>query len=217
MALYLDVPFAEKDEAKALGAWWDADKKKWYVRDKRDYHKFQKWILSADEDECTIICDHFYLVEGLHTCFKCKKQTRVIGFGIENSIGLYDQDAYDSAEPEYLQGEIHISASLEPLPDNLLAFLKNEYNYYYGFSKFTNSNYFGNHCNHCGVLQGNFFLFSEVDSPFFIDGADTAEGLKLYKIALPHDIKAFTEIGYGSGDHLIKEHAQIVDFEVNLP
>jgi hypothetical protein len=41
MALYLNVPFAEKDEAKALGAWWDAGKKKWYVRDKQNYRKFQ--------------------------------------------------------------------------------------------------------------------------------------------------------------------------------
>ena len=29
--IYLDVPFAKKDEAKKLGCRWDADKKKWYV------------------------------------------------------------------------------------------------------------------------------------------------------------------------------------------
>jgi ribonuclease HI len=32
-AVYLNVPFAKKDEAKALGARWDADKRKWYVRE----------------------------------------------------------------------------------------------------------------------------------------------------------------------------------------
>ena len=28
---YLNCPYSEKDEAKALGAWWDTTKKKWYV------------------------------------------------------------------------------------------------------------------------------------------------------------------------------------------
>lgn len=32
--VYLRVPFAEKDSAKALGAWWDKERKLWYVPDK---------------------------------------------------------------------------------------------------------------------------------------------------------------------------------------
>lgn len=29
--VYLNVSYADKDDAKYLGAWWDADKKKWYA------------------------------------------------------------------------------------------------------------------------------------------------------------------------------------------
>ena len=29
--LWLDVPFSEKDQAKALGAWYDAAAKRWYA------------------------------------------------------------------------------------------------------------------------------------------------------------------------------------------
>ena len=29
--IYLNVSYADKDDAKLLGAWWDADKKKWYA------------------------------------------------------------------------------------------------------------------------------------------------------------------------------------------
>lgn len=29
--VYLNVSYADKDNAKSLGAWWDADKKKWYA------------------------------------------------------------------------------------------------------------------------------------------------------------------------------------------
>lgn len=39
---YLQVPFAEKDEAKALGARWDPTKKRWYVQDK-DLAPFARW------------------------------------------------------------------------------------------------------------------------------------------------------------------------------
>lgn len=40
---YLNVPFAQKDEAKALGAKWDAIKKKWYVPLGKDSALFAQW------------------------------------------------------------------------------------------------------------------------------------------------------------------------------
>ena len=44
MALILKVSYGEKDEAKALGAKWNTQLKKWYVEKQKDYHKFIKWI-----------------------------------------------------------------------------------------------------------------------------------------------------------------------------
>jgi len=41
--LFLNVPFSQKDEAKALGARWNADKKKWYVPDGLDATPFSRW------------------------------------------------------------------------------------------------------------------------------------------------------------------------------
>jgi hypothetical protein len=41
--IYLDVPFAQKDEAKALGARWDAVKKKWYATANKDITLFARW------------------------------------------------------------------------------------------------------------------------------------------------------------------------------
>ncbi len=41
--IYLNVPFAQKDEAKALGAKWDAKQKKWYVLDDKDLNLFSQW------------------------------------------------------------------------------------------------------------------------------------------------------------------------------
>lgn len=44
MTTYLDVPFKEKDEAKALGARWDAHERKWYVPEGKDVALFSAWL-----------------------------------------------------------------------------------------------------------------------------------------------------------------------------
>ncbi|MCK9395184.1 MAG: DUF5710 domain-containing protein [Methylobacter sp.] len=41
--IYLNVPFAQKDEAKALGARWDAVQKKWFVPSDKDVALFARW------------------------------------------------------------------------------------------------------------------------------------------------------------------------------
>ena len=40
---YLNVTFAQKDEAKALGARWDAANKKWFVPADKDIALFARW------------------------------------------------------------------------------------------------------------------------------------------------------------------------------
>lgn len=43
MRMNLKVPFAEKDEAKKLGARWDPARKLWYVDGKDDLAAFARW------------------------------------------------------------------------------------------------------------------------------------------------------------------------------
>lgn len=42
--ILLKVPYAEKDEAKALGARWNPTRKCWYVPDGKDTAPFARWI-----------------------------------------------------------------------------------------------------------------------------------------------------------------------------
>jgi len=46
---YLNVPFREKDEAKALGARWDRDEQSWYVPRGVDPQPFAKWQKGASD------------------------------------------------------------------------------------------------------------------------------------------------------------------------
>ena len=42
--IYLNCPFAEKDECKSLGGKWDNDQRKWYISENINKEKFQKWL-----------------------------------------------------------------------------------------------------------------------------------------------------------------------------
>ncbi|SHL38183.1 hypothetical protein SAMN02745136_04763 [Anaerocolumna jejuensis DSM 15929] len=213
--IYLDVPFQEKDEAKQLGAWWDAERKKWYVRNQKDYPKFLKWILK-DEEEVYILCDHFYIVVGTRKCYKCGKDTEVVAFGVEKYCTLIDETVFANVDQnfEWSDNEIHIASMISPISEEILSFLCDKYGFHMGYSHAVQDSYMANHCSHCKALQGQFFLYEEVDSPFFIDSREKAQALKLYKVKLEHDIVTEADIGWSSADSLIKKFAQIQDFQM---
>jgi Domain of unknown function (DUF5710) len=48
--IFLKVPYAEKDEAKALGARWNPTRKCWYVPDAKDKEPFARWIAGDAAD-----------------------------------------------------------------------------------------------------------------------------------------------------------------------
>ena len=45
---YLNVSYAQKDAAKALGARWDAANKKWFVPAGKDIALFAQWLMDAE-------------------------------------------------------------------------------------------------------------------------------------------------------------------------
>lgn len=82
MRLFLDVPYAEKDEAKKLGAKWNPKVKKWYTDSPREeYVKFSKWFLK-DTDDVFIATENIFLVEGQQKCWKCKNITKSYWIGL---------------------------------------------------------------------------------------------------------------------------------------
>lgn len=44
---FLNVPYAEKDEARALGARWNPTRKKWYVPDGVALAPFERWLVES--------------------------------------------------------------------------------------------------------------------------------------------------------------------------
>lgn len=44
MRINLQCPYSDKDQAKALGARWDAGKKVWYIVDPDELKPFERWL-----------------------------------------------------------------------------------------------------------------------------------------------------------------------------
>lgn len=209
--LLLNVPYAEKDQAKALGARWKPEYKKWSVFFGKDYHKFDKWI--PFDQGSYIICDYVYLIVGKHECFKCHKSTRVVGLGIEKYMTMF-KDENGTRMYRYHKDDIHLAPIVDGLPKNICDFLASYFGVKYGYSNVVKQSYIANHCQNCGVLQGNFYLFDEVDSPFFITDEEDVRKLDIYKVKLPYDIICNADICFSSSDDLISSYGKIQELDI---
>ena len=215
----MNVPYEEKDTVKSMGAKWNPSLKKWYYEGPViDYIRFAKWI--TEERELTFIaCNDIFILEGMRTCFKCEKPTRVIGLGINEHVMLFQRDdgSYEIDVIENYEGwePLHVGwvEDEEDIPPALLRYLLKNYNVRKGFSK-TAGECFANHCDSCGVIQGNYHLFEE-DSPLMVLIPDCPEvkkrisELKIYCIGIDDDIVLDWNIGYGDNDGLYFKYGTI--------
>lgn len=211
MRIYLDVPYDDKEEAKSLGAKWNPRVKKWYAETRpEEYVKFSKWILK-DTDDAIIATEYLHIIEGRQNCWRCGKETRVIGLGIGEYIHIYDDG--DGPEYEIVEDcidpgeEIHLAwvDSEDDIPPKLLRYMKANYSVKTGYSK-TAGKCFANHCDHCGALQGNWYLFDEPDSPLSscVDGNELIQRmskLKIIGIPIEDDLNLNWMTGFCCNDY----------------
>lgn len=214
MSLLLNVPFSEKNKAKSLGAKWDPQLKKWYIENQKEYHKLRRWF--KNENTNLIVSDNLYIIVGNQTCFKCKKNTKVISLAASNYVTVYIEDDVEDETSELFNGEINFITDIDDFPSGLKKYLNETFKYYKGYSKTINGYYFGNHCNNCGTLQGDFFLYDEPDSPFWLDSNEKIKDLLIYKIKLENDLELNCSVGWGSSDSLIPKLATFKELELKL-
>ena len=86
MPLKIDVPFKDKDEAKAKGAFWDAELKTWYVPKHKEYNDFLPWINSVNFS--VIAQAPFFIAVNQRTCWKCSELTTVVSLASDNFFEL---------------------------------------------------------------------------------------------------------------------------------
>ncbi len=219
MRLYLNVPYREKDEVKVLGAKWNQKVKRWYIDAKWErYADFSKWIL-GDSEEAVIATGYIYIIEGVRKCWKCGHLTKVIGLGIAEAVFITLQE--DDFQNEYIETYIDPGNELrvgwvdtpDEIPPKLLRYIMENYSVWTGYSKMTGA-CFANHCDYCGAIQGNWYLFDEPDSPFSSCVADDEQliekmsKLKIKGIPIEDDLQLKWGIAFCSNDYVYFDYAQ---------
>lgn len=196
----LDVPFAEKDEAKALGARWDPACKTWYVPAGLNPDAFERW-LPADEGQIELV-PPVYAVESKTACWRCDKVTRVVTVAAESFIGRGE-----SKEP--VEPDLYLFSGIESLPQELLGALRRvNPGYRKRFSKTAGMSYYMNHCS-CGAQLGDFYMHSEPGGAFFPATPQAARAIRLHRLKLQGPL-AITGAPSMVHPNLVLEHAERV-------
>lgn len=207
----LDVPFAEKDEAKALGARWDPQAKTWYVPEGKETAPFERWLAQqadadlANEPELKIRSPWYFLVESTSECWKCGSPTQVHAFMLPEDHEQFeyadeDDEAFSLASPcgyWMRQGEVGTVSNVYGLSPKVVAQLRSHTTRYRpAYSQQAGATYYMNHCEHCGAKLGDFYMHSEPGGAFFPMSAADASKMILRKVDAPFEANG--SVGYAS-------------------
>lgn len=159
----LDVPFADKDRVKALGARWDHRLRRWYVPAGIDTAPFAAWRPRSlpELPGGPTVCAKVILMP--ETCYRCEAPTTsVAGLLVDPSVGG-DADGFISF------GEV-AGYLVQLLPRDLLGSMG------VGEIRWRRSSvrpegYLANGCRSCGTIMGDFYL-EEALCEYLAEGGD---------------------------------------------
>ena len=154
MKILLNVPYPEKDTAKARGAKWDPTVKSWYISAARDIPNLLRWL-----PEHNIVCENLYLLKMQQRCWRCGGNTEVILLATDKSYSSEDNYQADS--------NIQILTYVKTMPDPLKEYLQHSWRYFPSFSKAIRETCFVNHCTECGSIQGDNYLHEVPERAFY--------------------------------------------------
>lgn len=183
----LNVPYADRDQAKALGARWEPSRRCWYVPDGLDLQPFRRWIPEQGSSfpGSNLRSAETYVVTAPRRCWSCEQTTTVAGFlmapGFED-FSVWEGDL--DGQGRWGGGEgwcfaFHIDALPSPIAAQAIMRAPR---YRRAFSQATRSSYWANHCSECGALQGDSHLFEDLGGPFLPRDAHDLAVLKAFRV-----------------------------------
>lgn len=191
----LAVPFAEKDAAKRLGARWDGERKVWFVPEGVDVGAFGRWLPS--EPDIGVRSGSYFIAQVTTSCWKCREQTSVFGFILPAEHETLEIDEEDDVRNAWYRHDeptiVHYVTDLLPTVAARIKTLSR--NYRVDFSKTTQSAYWMNHCERCGMKQGDFEMYCEPQGEFFPMDEQAASMIVLREFAEPFGCNGSTAYG----------------------
>lgn len=193
----LEVPYQEKELAKALGARWDARRKVWYVIERDDLTPFAKWLPQPPRIDHR--SDSYFLLESRRDCWKCERETRVFGFAIPRGHEQLEESSPDLEFPSDAEYEAWLAGPgamqwvaqeaaavlsyVTHISESALSRMRSlTMRYRRDHSGVTGTWYFMNHCEHCDAKLGDFETIEEFDAPLRPIGTASASKLLRYPV-----------------------------------
>jgi hypothetical protein len=194
-SIYLNVPFAEKEEAKRLGARWDETKRQWYVPsilcgNDASISDFRRWFPSvrppvrlapddttedeeiiggSTEDDRITLWAPLFLARNTQRCWQCGDFTQVFSLGA--SVVDYDDD-----ELRRRMTGLQLVTYLGQLPELLKPFFERACPSYKMVPlNSARAREYVNHCERCQSRIGDGFIHSRSGGGFFPYRAESVE------------------------------------------
>lgn len=194
----INVPFSQKDHAKALGARWDPVATTWYVPAGKDSAPFAQWIDCGGEqeqEEPNVKADYFFVAKTQASCWRCKEYVDVYALFLPDGyLGSAYEDEDDLSNNNKLWAEgmgVGALSFVSSVSDEVLAALATHApGYTRDYSKTTKTYYLMNHCPHCKSSQGDFFLHDGLGSPFFPITDEACKRVEMTPINLRFEAQA---------------------------
>lgn len=199
--LNLSVPYSEKDEAKRLGARWDASLRLWFVPEGVEQKPFQQW--KETEPVVNIRAARYFIASTARRCWKCGELTTSYTFGFPGEYEVLEVIIDDDAPGECLEWVrcdratafcSYVTYLHQKIADRIQAFQRT---YYRDFSQTTRGTYWMNHCTSCGMKQGDFQLHEEPGGGFFPTDAAQADRITIHAVQEPFECNG--NMGFVSG------------------
>lgn len=192
----LNVPYAEKDEAKALGARWDPQKKTWYIPEGVEIGMLKKWLPPPvhagleHKPEFRIRSPFYYIAESLSHCWKCSARSPVFSFILpeehEEFRFFEDEDfkvSYDMGEWQ-THGYRGTVSNVRDMSTQVTSQIRRfTQDFKLAYSRAAGTGYFMNHCQHCTAKLGDFFMHCEPGGAFFPTSPEQASKITLFRVS----------------------------------
>lgn len=180
----LHVPFDEKDAAKKHGARWDPVKKLWYIPEGVNPKPLEEWI--PNNPHVNIRAKSYYIAESVRNCWKCDQLTAVFGIALPPG---YESLIVKEAPKENYWARLD-KPTLIYYVDYIPESVQNRFGmltkyYRWDYSHTIGGSYWMNHCEYCGMKQGDYDLYEEPQGAFFPMTPDEATQILLWHVHEP--------------------------------
>ena len=171
----LAVPYAQRADARALGARWDVDRRTWYVPEGRDPSPFARWLPpSVDLSGPSVPVRVIALEDG---CWSCHRPTRCIVGVLVDDPELAGSDPSGLVEFEFVRDTLAATLSPATLAEVGIGPLRLR-------SSRAGGRYMSNGCVYCDAIQGDFPL-REALREYREDEDDDLDALVVAEVAVP--------------------------------